>query len=218
MPYWLRWTLVSGIGLFLGLSAAALLAIIGFGFSLSTTGLDTPVDWALALLSMIPAGIALGVIGGSAQWHELKERFPTIGVGRWIFFTAVAATVALWLGSAMALPIAQISPRNYSTGLDSTTIARLSSVSALLSGGALGMAIGVLFGFFQWLELRRIMHAFVWIWANMIAWGIALTVILALTSSAEIYWPLAAVASIALGSLIIAGVNGIVLISRRQQA
>ena len=211
---WLRWTLLSGAGLFLGMIVAAVLGIIGFGLTFSTTSLDSPADWVIVMAAVLPAGAAGGAIAGTAQWVALRRQFSSINGLRWVFLTAVGGTTALWLAAALIAPIGRATSVDaHAPGLTSVTISSLPGLSLLLTG-ALGAAIGLLFGLLQWLELRRHVPSSGWIWTSTLAWGFAIVLVLAWVSTARANWIPVAVAGMASSSVLIAGIEGIVLVRR----
>ncbi len=213
MIIWLRWTMVSAAGLFLGMGVAAVLGVIGFGLTLSTTSLDSPVDWLIAMAAVVPAGLVGGTIAGVAQWMELRRRLGGINGLRWAFLTATGVTVALWLGASLVAPIGRASASSHAGTVASTTISTIPGLSFVLVG-ALGLATGLLVGVLQWLELRRSIRSIAWIWTTVAGWGLAAVLIVGLSSVAGADWLPATIAGTALGSLAIAGTEGIVVVKR----
>ncbi len=168
MSYWLKWTAACGLGEFLGIGAAA---GIGFGVVMSLGEPDTLGKKLLVMLATVFSGIVEGLITGSLQWMVLREKFAGVRAKNWLFYTALGAVIGWILGMTpptflMGQPGSATPPPEFSGPL-----------IALLAAGA-GVVLGALFGFCQWLELRKhVAQAGRWILANSLAWTIGLAII-----------------------------------------
>ena len=167
MNYWLRWTAVCGLGEFLGIGVAA---GIGFGVVMTLGEPDTLGEKLFIILTAIVSGIIEGLVTGWLQWWVLREKFAAVKAKDWLFYTALGAATGWILG---------MTPPTFLMGQGGATpVPEFSSaLIALLAAGA-GLVLGALFGFFQWLELRKhTVQAARWIPANAIAWTIGLAII-----------------------------------------
>jgi hypothetical protein len=167
MNYWLRWTAVCGLGEFLGIGVAA---GIGFGVVMTLGEPDTLGEKLFVILTAIVSGIIEGLVTGWLQWWVLREKFAAVKAKDWLFYTALGAATGWILG---------MTPSTFLMGQGGATpVPEFSSaLIALLAAGA-GLVLGALFGFFQWLELRKhTVQAARWIPANAIAWAIGLAII-----------------------------------------
>lgn len=164
--FWWRWTFACGFGEFLGIGAAA---GIGLAYFLLAGEPETVAGqvWLMALA--VIAGIIEGLITGFLQWSVLRQQFEDMRAGRWLFFTAFGAAVAWVLG--MLYP-------TFFAGSGGLEAEEPSLILMCFIAGGLGMVLGAVFGFFQWLEMRRhTLGAGWWIIANMVAWLFGMVVI-----------------------------------------
>jgi hypothetical protein len=163
--FWLRWTFVCGIGEFLGIGAAAGAA---FSFFLLVGETDTTGERVASLIVVVCAGILEGLITGSLQWSILRQQFVDMKAKKWLICTVLGAAVAWLIG--MTYPTFFIS--------DTASSSEPSRVMIVFLAAGSGIVLGAVFGFFQWLELRRhTMGASWWIVANTVAWIVGLVVI-----------------------------------------
>ena len=198
MSYWLRWTAACALGEFLGIGAAA---GIGFGVMMSMGEPDTLGKKLLVMLVAVVSGVIEGLITGSLQWMVLREKFANVRAKNWLFYTALGAVVGWILG--MAPPTFLMGQ----LGTASPPPEFSSALIALLAAGA-GVVLGALFGFCQWLELRKhVAHATRWILANSFAWTIGLAIIYLGASTPEAQTPLVTVIIIGTVSGLLAGLS-----------
>jgi hypothetical protein len=163
--FWLKWTVVCGIGEFLGIGIAAGAC---FSFIILTGEPETTGGRVAAMVVAVSAGIVEGFISGSLQWSVLRQQFIDMKARRWIIFTVVGAALAWVLG--MLYPTFFASGATGSGEPPAILIAFLAALS--------GVVLGAVFGFFQWLELRRhTMGSGWWVVGNMVAWIVGLIVI-----------------------------------------
>lgn len=167
MNYWLRWTAVCGLGEFLGIGVAA---GIGFSVVMALGEPDTLAEKLFVILTAVVSGIIGGLVTGWLQWWVLREKFAAVKAKDWLFYTALGAAIGWILG---------MTPPTFLMGRGGSAPSPefSSALIALLAAGA-GVVLGTLFGFFQWLELRKhTLQASRWILANAIAWTIGLAII-----------------------------------------
>ncbi|OGO24295.1 MAG: hypothetical protein A2144_10225 [Chloroflexi bacterium RBG_16_50_9] len=160
--YWLKWTIACGAGEFLGIAVAAGIWV------LHATILGEPQvisQKIILLVFMIFAGVFEGLVTGGLQWSVLKIKFTDLKAKNWLFFTALGAAVAWLLGMMPSTFFIPDAAGNHSVGFE------LSGWLFIFMSAFMGMVLGVIFGIFQWLELRK--HALAagqWILANSVGW------------------------------------------------
>jgi hypothetical protein len=165
----LKWTFACGFGEFFGIGIAA---GIGFSFFLVAGEPDTITKKILTLARAVCAGIIEGLVTGSLQWIVLKGRFEEVRARSWLFYTALGAAVAWIIG--MTYPTFFVGQASSS----SAAMVEPSTVMLVLLAAASGIVLGALFGFFQWLVLRRnVLKASWWILANAVAWMVGMVFI-----------------------------------------
>lgn len=195
--YWLRWTIACGIGEFLGIGVAAGVAVLHFRFLGEPQTISQRI---LVIVVMILAGIIEGLITGSFQWVVLKRRFLNMKAKNWLAFTALGAATAWFLGmipSVFFAPDASASP---STNVD------FSMLQIVLLAALIGIVLGALFGFFQWVELKKhASKASRWIPANSLGWAVGLAIIFLGASMPSVDTSLAIVILIGTVSGLLAG-------------
>ncbi len=158
--FYRKWILACGLAEFIGIGIAAGFAVF------SQLYVDGPAWWqrTMVLLLMIIAGSIEGTLVGYFQWRVLSLKFSKLAARRWIQLTIAAAVVAWLLGML---------PSTLASGAETGSDASFDPQTwmMVLMGMGMGLVLGPLFGFFQWLELRR--HAqksHLWIWANLLGW------------------------------------------------
>jgi len=165
--YWQNWTIACGIGEFLGIGAAAGIAVLHFSLLGEP---QTIMQKVLIIIVMILAGIIEGSITGYFQWYVLKRRFVSMKAKNWLGYTALGAATAWLLGMP---PSVFFVPETSS----STTVEFSTGQIALLAA-LMGIVLGALFGVFQWIELKRhTLNASRWILANSLGWTVGLAII-----------------------------------------
>lgn len=168
MNYWLRWTAVCGLGEFLGIGVAA---GIGFSVMMAMGEPESTGEKLFVILTATVSGVIEGLITGFLQWRVLREKFAEVKAKDWLFYTTLGAVIGWILG---------MTPPTFFMGQTggAAPAPEFSAVLiALLAAGA-GIVLGALFGFFQWLELRKhTLQAVRWIPANALAWTVGLVII-----------------------------------------
>ena len=167
--YWWKWTLNCGLGELVGIATAAMMAMTIHQYLGEP---ESTSDKLLGLFIMLFAGLIEGFILGTLQWKVLKIKFPKMPYNKWVGFTILVAMIGWFIGTVSSLFLVEIEeiPRE---ALIEPTITQ-----TLLYAAGLGLILGALFGYFQWLVFRQYaLHTLKWIWANAFGWGIAMTVI-----------------------------------------
>jgi len=169
LNYWWKWTINCGIGELLGISAAALMA---FSITYYLGAPETPIDKLLGLFIMLFAGLIEGFILGTLQWKVLQLKFPNISYRKWTKVTIMVAMIGWFIGTVSSLYLVEI--EEISGGALAEPIISMT----LLYASILGLFLGALFGYFQWLVFKQYaLHTAKWIWANALGWAIAMALI-----------------------------------------
>ncbi|MGH9363272.1 MAG: hypothetical protein ACRD2T_15280 [Thermoanaerobaculia bacterium] len=131
---WLRWTVLTTVGLAAGLVAA-----------LAAGG---PVEAVVGMLLAMP--VVTGIVGlvlGGTQWLELRRRVRP--AGRWIAASAVGLSIGLLGGVAIVEQIGRAV-----TG-GQVSLRTMGSGWVIASFAVVGVVSGLLLGLMQWLAFRR---------------------------------------------------------------
>lgn len=148
-----------GIGLAGGI-AVLLNTVMGEPYS--------PEQKVIMLLVMAGAGAAEGTSVSWFQWRVLRRWYPHLMFFSWWRVTTTAAVLGWLLGMTPSL---FMSPGNGTAEQPSWPVVFLLAVAG-------GMLAGSMFGWFQYLELRKhTARAGWWIMGNSAAWSLALCVI-----------------------------------------
>ncbi len=164
---WKRWAIACGSGEFLGIAAAAALAI---GHRLLLGEPANNADKLLNLFFMMVAGAVEGSILAYFQYRLIGRLFPGISWKQWLAYTVGAAVVAWMLGMLPSL---------FLTGAGAADPMSPPDPLAYYSMAALmGLLLGALFGYFQWLPLKgQRQSALEWIPANALGWSVGMVFI-----------------------------------------
>jgi hypothetical protein len=171
---WLRWVFVNASGEVLGLGTTALIGapiVSSLG-----EGTSTLVTLAMTAVAVLAGTIVEGTVVGTAQWSVLRVPLPSIRWRAWAVATGAGAFLAWLLGMIPSTVL--------SLGADSGGAgpAPAEPSKAVVLGLALcmGLVLGPVLGFAQWLVLRRfVSHAALWMPANALAWAAGMVVIFA---------------------------------------
>jgi hypothetical protein len=176
---WLRWVLANCIGEALGLGTTALIgAAIVSSFGEETSALATV---ALAAVAVLSGTLVEGTVLGTAQWSVLRVPLPRMSWRTWAGATSAGAFLAWLLGM---IPSTVLSLVADSGGADAAP-AEPSKAVVLGLAFSMGLVLGPVLGFAQWLVLRRfVSHAALWMPANAFAWAFGMVVIFAGTDPA----------------------------------
>lgn len=162
---WRDWVLSCAIGEFIGIGLAGIVATI----MLSQMGEpQTPILAWSAYAAMVAVGAVEGSAIGYFQWRILHRLFPALQARAWVGATLAVAVLGWALGmlpSTLTAGMPQPAATATEPGLD----------FILLASGGMGAGAGLVFGFAQWLVLRRhAVHSKHWILSNMGGWAIAM--------------------------------------------
>jgi len=151
-------------GEFLGIGIAALIAWLAFQLIGEPQTLSEKL---LTLALMIIAGALEGLILGYMQWRVLRKAVHALPARQWISVTTIVAMLAWSMGMLPSLFYSDINePLN--SPYEQT---RMMLLAVLISG----LFLGALFGLFQFIVLRNYLNqALSWIFANSLAWAIAI--------------------------------------------
>jgi hypothetical protein len=184
---WKKWVLACGTGAFLGITAAAALAI---AHRMLLGEPASNADRILYLFFMLLAGTLEGSILAYFQYRLIGKIFPEIAWKQWLAYTIAATLIAWMLG---------ILPSLFLTGNGATDPTLQPSTLACYSMAALmGLLLGALFGYFQWLPLKGLRkEAMLWIPANALGWAVGMVFVFlgATWTEAITSWPFALLAS-----------------------
>jgi hypothetical protein len=209
LRYWLNWTFACGIGEFLGIGAAAGIAV------LHRVLLGEPDDIGegiLAILIMVIAGVIEGTITGLFQWKVLRRKFERLPAKSWVGFTIAGAAVG-WLLGMIPSTFLGNQPATSSVPMPEFSAAQVALFAALL-----GIVLGAIFGTFQWIALRKhTLKASRWILANLLGWvpGLAFIFVGASIPTAETGLAVIVILGLAsglLGGLSVGAVTGLFLV------
>lgn len=191
---WLRWTLLSALGLALGIPAGLAVGI--------------PVEALLGMMVVAPAVTAvIGSMLGASQWILLRRQFEH--AGGWVLCSAVGLTIGLTAG-VVAVEVG-----------GQALLGRPVSLATLdLWGRALGLAFaggvgGAVLGAAQWLVLRRrVEGAGRWVAVSTaaLALGFSGGSLLADSVFGGLLTPVGFVAFVLAGGLLAGGVTGRTLV------
>ncbi len=211
---WLRWTAVCGIGEFVGIAAAAVIALCTNRFIGEPTTLLTIITIYLAATF---SGIIEGGITGYLQATVLSKALG-VNMKRWVLLTVAIAVMGWIIGTTPSIINTNQSFSSTQTAT-ATALIDLSFWSILLYAAGLGIVTGALFGLFQTVELRRhVVNSWQWIVANALGWTLAMVIIFIAATTPTILTPLpvvilyGAVAGL-LAGLAVGAVTGIPLVN-----
>ena len=171
---WLRWVFANAVGEALGLGTTALIgAAIVSSLGEGTSVLAT---LALAAVAVLAGTLVEGTVVGTAQWLVLRGPLPGIRWRTWAVATGAGAFLAWLLGM---IPSTVLSLGADSGGAGAAP-AEPSNTVVLALAFLMGLVLGPVLGFVQWLVLRRfVSHAALWMPANAFAWAFGMVVIFA---------------------------------------
>lgn len=176
-------------------------------------GEDTGVLGALTVAGVaILAGTLLeGAVVGTAQWLVLRRPLPEMRWRVWVLATAAGAFLAWALG--------MIPSTILSLGTDGEQSAPEEPGAAVVYGLAflMGLVLGPVLGFAQWLVLRRYVEwAVLWMPANALAWAFVMVVVFvgATTVPAGGIGPgiILLIATLACAGTVIGAIHGLALV------
>jgi hypothetical protein len=124
---------------------------------------------------MVAGGCLEGYVVGTAQWLALRRALPRLTRRAWVAASVAGAALAWALGMLPSTLMAGDGPG------DGGGLGALAETSDLVTYGlaaAMGLVLGPLLGWAQWLVLRRhVPGAGRWIWANAAAWALGMPLV-----------------------------------------
>jgi hypothetical protein len=169
---YLRWILANAAGEAVGLGLTALVGIAAVFYAGEGTG--AVVTLALALSAILAGALIEGTVVGTAQWLVLRRPLPGMSWKCWAVATGAGALAAWTLG--------MVPSTVFSLRTDPSGGATAEPSEAVVFGLAflMGLVLGPVLGFAQWLALRRfVVSAALWMPANALAWAVGMVVIFA---------------------------------------
>jgi hypothetical protein len=166
--FWLRWTIATTVGLFVGLAIGGLIFIVAFGPVFVSGWYGTPIDFygtpisgglgaVLCFGGPVVGSLVVGALIGSFQWLVLRKH----AIHRWVLATIGGV-------GAAELVVAGLSVFRF-------------AVSPELAFLFIMVPFPALIGVMQWLVLRRLVsNAGWWVPANIVGFIVAICVPLAL--------------------------------------
>jgi hypothetical protein len=138
----------------------------------------------LIALGVAAVGAAVeGVTVGGLQWWVARPVLPELSLRDWVAATSVGAFVAWALGM---LPSTLLSAAGAATPSPEAASVEPALWLQLLLAVAMGLVLGPVLGFPQWLVLRRMVpRAGWWVLANATAWALGMPMIFLATSLIE---------------------------------
>jgi hypothetical protein len=129
---------------------------------------------AMAAVAVLAGTLVEGTVVGTAQWSVLRVPLPRMSWRTWAGATSAGAFLAWLLGM---IPSTVLSLGADSGGAGAAP-AEPSNTVVLALAFLMGLVLGPVLGFAQWLVLRRfVSHAALWMPANAFAWAFGMVVI-----------------------------------------
>jgi hypothetical protein len=171
---WLRWVFANAVGEALGLGTTVLIgAAIVSSLGEGTSALAT---LALAAVAVLAGTLVEGTVVGTAQWSVLRGPLPGMRWKTWMVATGAGVLLAWIFGMVPSTALSL----GAGSGGASTAPAEPSNAVVLGLAFFMGLALGPVLGFAQWLVLRKyVSHAALWMPANALAWAFGMVVIFA---------------------------------------
>lgn len=148
-------------------------ALVGAGL-IAVVGGDTGVFAALLLAGagVLAGTFVEGTVVGTAQWLVLRRPLPRVSWMVWTVATAAGAFVAWTLGIAPSTIL------SFGDGGGQGSAEDPGRVVVYGLAFLLGLALGPVLGFAQWLVLRgHVRRAGLWMPANALAWAFGMVVV-----------------------------------------
>jgi hypothetical protein len=166
---WRRWVLANAWSELVGLGGSAGVALLVFAGPTETAAIILAAVGMVLIATILEGGIV-----GLAQWLVLRRILTRLTGRRWIGATALGALLAWILGmlpsTIMSLQetTGNVGPPEFSAG------------TAIGLAFVMGLALGSMLAFFQWLVLRHhLPRAAWWIPGNAVAWALGMMLIFA---------------------------------------
>jgi hypothetical protein len=167
---WQRWVVANAWSELVGLGGSAAFAFVLLGSAGSGASAIMMSAVGVVLLgTMLEGGLV-----GLAQWLVLRRALDRLRASLWIGATAAGACVAWTLGMVPSTIMA------LQEGAGEAPPPDLGTATMIGLAFLMGLAVGPVLGFFQWLALRRhVRRAGIWIPANAVAWAFGMAIIFA---------------------------------------
>lgn len=165
---WQRWVAANALGELIGLGSTFSLGFLAF----SAVGEPNSVSAILFLAgATVLTGTIEGAVVGFAQWQAMRNAFP-ITLKEWLWATLWGALCAWLLG---IVPSTLLSLGEQTSGAPAT---EPPLAVMMMLGGAMGLVLGVVLAFPQWLILKNyVARALWWFPANSLAWLLGMPII-----------------------------------------
>lgn len=206
--FWGRWVGANALAECLGLGSSALLWIAYF------MGLEDQLGvMASAVVVVVGSTLLEGTAVGVLQWQVLRRALPKLSLASWWSATAFGALIAWSLGMIPSTMMAMAGAAN-----DATPPVAMSDALQYTLAALMGLVLGPILGFPQWLVLRRhIPHAGLWLAANAVAWCWGMLMIFIVMGCVPAGGITLATVLLVLGGLALAGavvgaIHGVVLV------
>lgn len=211
---WRRWVVANAWSELIGLAGSAGIVLLLFG----TAEPARPAEILLAAAAtIILATLLEGVVVGFAQWRVLSDALRPLPGGpptarQWIGATALGACVA-WVLGMLPSTIMSFQQPTAQAGFPEPGLGLMVGLAAIM-----GLVLGPVLAFFQWLVLRRYLQGAAW-WmpANAMAWAFGMMAIFlgagALSADASL-WTIAGVLASAclLAGAVVGAIHGLALL------
>ena len=169
----MRWVLANSVGEALGLGITALLGVAVVSSQGKGTGVLATL--VLAAIAVLAGTLIEGTVVGTAQWLVPRRRLPEMRWSAWALATGAGALLAWTLGTVPSTVLSLRAP-----GGREAASAEPSGMVVFGLAFLMGLLLGPVLGFVQWLALRRfVRRAALWMPANALAWAFGMTVIFA---------------------------------------
>jgi hypothetical protein len=168
---WLRWVLANAIGEAVGLGITSLVGAVVILSGGASRGVLTTMG--TTVLAVLAGTLVEGTVVGTAQWLVLRRPLPRLRWRTWAAATGAGAFLAWTLGM---IPSTVLSLGAGSGGGEPQ--AEPSEILVYGLAFLMGLVLGPVLGFAQWLALRRYVRgAALWMPANALAWAFGMVVI-----------------------------------------
>jgi hypothetical protein len=196
-----------GAAEFVGMVAAA------SAYLVSGALVGDPTTWPAALLTLViivTGGVVEGAAVGWTQAWMLRRWLSELSMRAWVGVTVLVAAAGWLLGAA---PSVVVSVLGESTNSGAQADEPSAIIMPMMGLGA-GLVMGSVFGVAQSLVLRRyVQNAHLWIAANALGWGLAMSVMFLGASAPDAYWSTTSILATAaltgvLSGMCVGGVTG----------
>ncbi len=209
LTLWQRWVAANALGELIGLGTTFSLGFLVF----NAIGEPSSVSAILLLAgATVLTGAIEGTVVGLAQWQAMRIALPIV-LKEWVLATLWGALCAWLLG---IVPSTLMSLGEQASG---TPAAEPPLAIMMLLGGAMGLILGIVLAFPQWLVLKKyVAHATWWFPANSLAWLVGMPIIfggmdMAFASTSALAVGLAIALTLLIAGAAVGAVHGLFLIA-----